>query len=421
MPAATATAMSRARNDLQHLGSPQTMPTACSDHRPAMSQRCSSLRSARRHAGSTGSGLIGAVPIRAWSRRQAERRSPGIASRRYGGPRAAPRPRATRRRWSSVRAGCPGRDRRAWRSNPARHGHCAPSRDFNLAARDEGSRARFIDGGVSFGRFLFDGLDPLIFAVLHRGGSGTGARINGCAGADCAAAATTPSAAAATPSAAAAAASAPAASAPAASTAAASAFAASSTGSAALHLEASAWGANSDGPTPSTSPAPELGILFAEPGSSGALLVDDKDNRTQADVRDFLLIENDLVDSVRCSWQLLRMCRPPASRRVQPFPTARLASCGFASRHASHAAWSSPPLPAGNARNIAGRASHRPVASPMQGRSLSPTSITHFHFRLYPRRDFPGPPSRELRGGIVRPCTFSAPPSFRPKEIVRRK
>ena len=48
MPAATATAMSRARKDLQHLGSP---PTACSDHRPAMSQRCSSTMRVRPAAG----------------------------------------------------------------------------------------------------------------------------------------------------------------------------------------------------------------------------------------------------------------------------------------------------------------------------------------------------------------------------------
>ena len=50
-PAATATARSRARKDLQHLGSPPMMPTACSDHRAVTSQRCSSARSARRQAG----------------------------------------------------------------------------------------------------------------------------------------------------------------------------------------------------------------------------------------------------------------------------------------------------------------------------------------------------------------------------------
>ena len=33
---------------LQHFGSPPTIPTACSDHRPVTSQRCSSARSARR-------------------------------------------------------------------------------------------------------------------------------------------------------------------------------------------------------------------------------------------------------------------------------------------------------------------------------------------------------------------------------------
>ena len=47
-PEATETARSRARNDLQHLGSPPTMPTACSDHSPVTSQRCSSACSARR-------------------------------------------------------------------------------------------------------------------------------------------------------------------------------------------------------------------------------------------------------------------------------------------------------------------------------------------------------------------------------------
>jgi hypothetical protein len=40
-PAATATARSNPRNDLQHFGSPPTMPTACSDHRPVTRQRCS--------------------------------------------------------------------------------------------------------------------------------------------------------------------------------------------------------------------------------------------------------------------------------------------------------------------------------------------------------------------------------------------
>jgi hypothetical protein len=38
------------QNDLQHFGSPPTMPTACSDHRPVTSQRCSSERSARRRS-----------------------------------------------------------------------------------------------------------------------------------------------------------------------------------------------------------------------------------------------------------------------------------------------------------------------------------------------------------------------------------
>ena len=42
MPAATATARSRARKDLQHLGSPPMMPTASSDHSPSTSQRCCS-------------------------------------------------------------------------------------------------------------------------------------------------------------------------------------------------------------------------------------------------------------------------------------------------------------------------------------------------------------------------------------------
>ncbi len=42
VPEATATARSRARKDLQHFGSPPTMPTACSDHSPVTSQRCSS-------------------------------------------------------------------------------------------------------------------------------------------------------------------------------------------------------------------------------------------------------------------------------------------------------------------------------------------------------------------------------------------
>src|SRR5208282_1167626 len=51
-PAATATARSRARKDLQHLGSPPMIPTACSDHSPVTSQRWSSARSARREAGS---------------------------------------------------------------------------------------------------------------------------------------------------------------------------------------------------------------------------------------------------------------------------------------------------------------------------------------------------------------------------------
>ena len=35
MPAATATARSRARKDLPHFGSPPMMPTACSDHNPS--------------------------------------------------------------------------------------------------------------------------------------------------------------------------------------------------------------------------------------------------------------------------------------------------------------------------------------------------------------------------------------------------
>jgi hypothetical protein len=99
-PAATATARSKARNDLQHFGSPPTMPTACSDHRLVISQRCSSERSARRYAGSTGSRVIGA-DLRSWARpRAAWHRSPGTASHRSGGPRAPLRRRATRRRCS---------------------------------------------------------------------------------------------------------------------------------------------------------------------------------------------------------------------------------------------------------------------------------------------------------------------------------
>jgi len=64
VPEATATARSRARKLLQHLGSPPTMPTACSAHNSVTSQRSASGRADRRQAGSTGSvpGLTGAVP-----------------------------------------------------------------------------------------------------------------------------------------------------------------------------------------------------------------------------------------------------------------------------------------------------------------------------------------------------------------------
>jgi len=40
------------------------MPTACSDHRPVTSQRCSSERSARRYAGSTGSSDLAGLALR---------------------------------------------------------------------------------------------------------------------------------------------------------------------------------------------------------------------------------------------------------------------------------------------------------------------------------------------------------------------
>src|SRR5271166_3538094 len=54
MPAATATARSRARKDLQHFGSPPMIPTASSDHSPSTSQRCCSGQSASRQAGWSG-------------------------------------------------------------------------------------------------------------------------------------------------------------------------------------------------------------------------------------------------------------------------------------------------------------------------------------------------------------------------------
>ena len=44
-------------------GSPPMIPTACSDHSPVTSQRCSSARSARCQAGSTGNRLIAVGPV----------------------------------------------------------------------------------------------------------------------------------------------------------------------------------------------------------------------------------------------------------------------------------------------------------------------------------------------------------------------
>ena len=72
---------SRARKDLQHLGSLPMIPTACSDHSPVTSQRCSSARSARRQAGSTGNRLIAVALLRPWHRQLAGRRmSPASAA-----------------------------------------------------------------------------------------------------------------------------------------------------------------------------------------------------------------------------------------------------------------------------------------------------------------------------------------------------
>jgi hypothetical protein len=62
-PEATATARSSARKDLQHFGSPPTMPTASSPHSWSTSQRRAvgtSARSAARVTGSEGEDVIAA-------------------------------------------------------------------------------------------------------------------------------------------------------------------------------------------------------------------------------------------------------------------------------------------------------------------------------------------------------------------------
>ena len=87
---------SRARKDLQPLGSPPMIPTAASDHGPSTSRRCCSGRSARRQAGWTASWLIAGGDLPRWSRsRRARRRSRRTASRRSGGGFACSGPRRT--------------------------------------------------------------------------------------------------------------------------------------------------------------------------------------------------------------------------------------------------------------------------------------------------------------------------------------